>query len=97
MFEWLAPRLQGGAKIEMRAVHVFGLPEGVIADGLGEVQKRFPDLDLGSYPFYRASGNGVALVAKGPDAAAAEAAIAEVTALIAGFGKVAVPGEPPEV
>jgi len=97
MFEWLAPRLQGGAKIEMRAVHVFGLPEGVIADGLGEVQKRFPDLDLGSYPFYRASGNGVALVAKGPDAAAAEAAINEVSALITGFGKVPVPGEPPEV
>ena len=54
MFEWLAPRLEGGAKIEMRAVHVIGLPEGIIAEGLGEVQKRYPDLDLGSYPFYRA-------------------------------------------
>ncbi|WP_428484445.1 competence/damage-inducible protein A [Rhodopila sp.] len=97
MFEWLAPRLQGGARIESRAVHVVGLPEGVIADGLGAVQQRYPDLDLGSYPFYRAGGNGVALVAKGPDAAAAEAAIAEVTALIIGFGKVPVPGEPPGV
>ena len=67
MFEWLAPRLEGGAKIEMRAVHVVGLPEGIIAEGLGAVQKRYPDLDLGSYPFYRASGNGVALVAKGSD------------------------------
>src|ERR1700734_2192001 len=27
MFEWLAPRLQGGQKIEQRAVHSFGLPE----------------------------------------------------------------------
>ena len=53
MFEWLAPRLEGGAKIEMRAVHVVGLPEGIIAEGLGAVQKRYPDLDLGSYPFYR--------------------------------------------
>ncbi len=78
-------------------MHVIGLPEGVIAEGLAAVQARYPDLDLGSYPFYRASGNGVALVAKGPDAAAAEAAIAEVTALIAGFGKVPIAGEPPEV
>src|SRR5580698_9823215 len=96
MFEWLAPRLQGGAKIEMRAVHVVGLPEGIIAEGLTEIQKRYPELDLGSYPFYRASGNGVALVAKGPDGDAAERAIAEVTELIIGFGKVPIPGEPPE-
>ena len=97
MFEWLAPRLPGGAKIEMRSVHVIGLPEGIIAEGLSAIQQRYPDLDIGSYPFYRASGNGVALVAKGPDAAEAEKAIAEVTQLIIGFGRVAIPGEPPEV
>jgi len=94
MFEWLAPRLQGGPKIESRAVHAIGLPEGVIAEGLGAVQARYPQIDLGSYPFYRPNGNGVALVAKGADVAAAEAAIAEVTALIHGFGRVPVPGEP---
>ncbi|HVZ10181.1 competence/damage-inducible protein A [Rhodopila sp.] len=97
MFEWLAPRLEGGQKIEMRSVHALGLPEGVIAEGLGEVQKRFPDLDIGSYPFYRASGNGVALVAKGPDAKAAEAAIAEITRLIESFGRQPIPGEPPDL
>lgn len=97
MFEWLAPRLQGGARIEMRAVHVVGLPEGILAEGLGAVQQRYPDLDIGSYPFYRPSGNGVALVAKGPDAAEADKAIAEVTELITGFGKVPIPGEPAEV
>jgi molybdenum cofactor synthesis domain-containing protein len=97
MFEWLAPRLQGGAKIEMRAVHVLGLAEGVIAEGLGAVQAKYPDVDLGSYPFYRASGNGVALVAKGPDGAVADQVIAEVTALIESFGKLPIRGEPPEV
>ncbi len=97
MFEWLAPRLEGGEKIEMRAVHVVGLPEGTIAEGLEMVQKRYPGLDLGSYPFYRASGNGVALVAKGPDGDAAERAIAEVTNLIIGFGKVPIPGDPPDL
>src|SRR3984957_6202280 len=91
MFEWLAPRLHGGARIESRAVHAIGLPEGVIAEGLGSIQLRYPNLDLGSYPFYRPSGNGVALVAKGPDASAAEAAIAEVTELITKLGKVPIP------
>ncbi len=38
MFEWLAPRLKGGAPIVSRAVHVSGLAEGIIAAPLGEVQ-----------------------------------------------------------
>jgi molybdenum cofactor synthesis domain-containing protein len=94
MFEWLAPRLKGGPRIEQRAVHAFGLPEGVIAGGLSAIQAKYSQIDLGSYPFYKPSGNGVALVAKGADVAAAAAAIAEVTDLIKELGKVPVPGEP---
>ena len=94
MFDALAPTLAGGPPIVSRAVHAIGLLEGRVAEGLKAVQDRHPGLDLGSYPFYRESGNGVALVAKGPDAADAEAAIAEVTALITEMGMVPVPGEP---
>jgi molybdenum cofactor synthesis domain-containing protein len=94
MFEWLAPRLQGGPKIESRAVHAIGMSEGLIAAGLAAIQARYPGLDLGSYPFYRPTGNGVSLVAKGPDGAAAEAAIAEVTALVTSLGRTPVQGEP---
>jgi hypothetical protein len=75
-------------------VHAVGLPEGVIAEGLGAIRARYPQLDLGGYPFYGPGGNGVTLVVKGTDVAAAEAAIAEVTALITGFDRVPVPGEP---
>jgi molybdenum cofactor synthesis domain-containing protein len=95
MFETLAPRLRGGPPIVSRSVHALGLAEGRIAEGLAAVQARYPQLDLGSYPYYRPGANGVALVAKGSDAAAAEAAIAEVTALIAGLGHTPIPGEPP--
>ena len=95
MFEALAPTLAGGPPIVSRAVHAIGLLEGRIADGLRAVQERHPGLDLGSYPFYRGAGSGVALVAKGPDTAEAEAAIAEVTALIAAMGLQPVAGEPP--
>jgi hypothetical protein len=75
-------------------VHVSGLAEGIIAAPLGEVQAKYPDLDIGSYPFYRPTGNGVAIVAKGTEPAMAEAAIGEVSVIITGFGKVPIPGEP---
>jgi molybdenum cofactor synthesis domain-containing protein len=95
MFDSLAPTLAGGPPIVACAVHGLGVAEGRIAEGLSAIQARYPALDLGSYPFYRASGNGVAIVAKGPDAAEAEAAIAEVTLLMAAIGGVPVQGEPP--
>ncbi len=95
MFEALAPSLPGGAPVIARAVHTQGVPEGRIADGLGAIQARYPALDLGSYPYYRAAGNGVAIVAKGTDPAAAEAAIAEVTLLMQECGGTPIPGEPP--
>lgn len=95
MFDVLSARLEGGTPVQMRAVHVVGLPEGAIAEALGAIQNRYEQLDIGSYPFYRGSGGGVAVVAKGTDLDAAERAIAEVTAMIEGFGKTAVQGEPP--
>ncbi len=95
MFEGLARHLVGGPPVIACAVHANGLPEGRIAAGLGAIQARYPDLELGSYPYYRVTGNGVAIVAKGADAAQAEAAIAAVTALMVELGGTPVPGEPP--
>ncbi len=95
MFEALAPLLAGGPPIVSRAVHASRLPEGKIAEGLAAIQARYPGLDLGSYPYYRITGYGVAIVAKGSDPAAAEAAIGEVTALMQALGAAPVQGEPP--
>ncbi len=95
MFEALAPTLPGGKPVLSRAVHGQGLLEGRLAAPLGAIQARHPDLDIGSYPYYRPGGNGVAIVAKGTDAAEAEAAIAEVTAMIRELGIEPVAGEPP--
>lgn len=94
MFTTLAPTLQGGVPVQSRTVHAAGLLEGAIAEGLSAIQDRYPALDLGSYPYYRLGGNGVALVAKGTDTAALDACIAEVTALVEAQGKAPVPGEP---
>ena len=95
MFAALVPKLEGGTPVTSGAVHAIGLLEGAIAAGLEAIQKRYPDLDLGSYPFYRSTGNGVALVAKGTDGAAVDACIAEVTQLVREMGKAPVNGEPP--
>jgi molybdenum cofactor synthesis domain-containing protein len=94
MFESLAPELVGGPPIVARAVHARALPEGVIAEGLAAIQARHPGVDLGSYPYYRTAGNGVAIVAKSADPALAETAITEVTALMTQLGATPVEGEP---
>jgi molybdopterin-biosynthesis enzyme MoeA-like protein len=93
MFEALAPSLQGGRPILSRSVHAHYVYEGQIADGLSVIQAKYPALDLGSYPYYRGRGGGVALVAKGTDGAAVEQAAAEMFALLARFGE-ARQGEP---
>jgi len=93
-FESLAPRLKGGRPVVSRAVHAAKLPEGRIAEGLAAIQARFPALDIGSYPYYRETGSGVAIVAKGTDPAMAALAIAEVSALMTSLGAMPVQGEP---
>ena len=95
MWATLGPTLHGGTPVQSRAVHSLALAEGAIAEGLTRIQASYPDLDLGSYPFYRSTGNGVALVAKGTDVAELERCIAEVTALIESLGRAPVAGEPP--
>jgi molybdenum cofactor synthesis domain-containing protein len=94
MFEALAPTLRGGTPVQSRAVHATGLLEGRIAEPLARIQADFPQLDVGSYPYERAEGHGVALVAKGTDLGALDGAAAAITALIASLGLTPVPGEP---
>jgi molybdenum cofactor synthesis domain-containing protein len=95
MFAGLTPLLAGGPPIVSAAVHATGMAEGHIAGGLAAVQARYPDLDIGSYPYYRPGANGVAIVAKGNDPAAVRAAIAEVTKLMQELDGTPVQGEPP--
>jgi molybdenum cofactor synthesis domain-containing protein len=94
MFDMLAPTLQRGAPIVSCSVHAADVREGDIAAGLADIQARYASLDLGSYPYYRDGGGGVAIVAKGTDAAQAAAAITEVTHLFEQLGGRPVAGEP---
>jgi molybdenum cofactor synthesis domain-containing protein len=95
MFETLAKTLQGGSPIISRSVHAGGVREGDIAAPLAALQLRYPQLDIGSYPYFREKiGSGVAIVAKGTDAVAAEAAIGEVVGIFRDLGVEVVSGEP---
>ena len=68
MFEAMHHRLAGGPPTLSRTITVF-LPEGIIAKPLTTLQAQYPDLELGSYPFYRGQRFGTNLVLRGLDSA----------------------------
>ena len=90
MFESLRDRLVGGAPLLSRSI-TCRLAEGLLAQGLGEIQARHEGVDIGSYPSYSSSGFGVAVVLRHTERAILEAAAREVSDLIRGMG-----GEPAE-
>jgi molybdenum cofactor synthesis domain-containing protein len=96
MFRALAPKLERGAPVVSATVHADGVFEGQIAEPLAAVQQRHPALDVGSYPYFRPGPvrGGVALVAKGTDAAEVAAAADEIEALLIAAGGQAIRGEP---
>jgi molybdenum cofactor synthesis domain-containing protein len=94
MIDGLVPNLAGGVPVRSRTVSC-QLAEGVIAEGLEAIQRRYPDLDIGSYPAFRRSGYGVSLVLRGTDEARLAAAAAEVADLVRALGGTP-QEEPPE-
>jgi molybdopterin-biosynthesis enzyme MoeA-like protein len=68
--------------------------EGDIAAGLAEVQARYETIDIGSYPYFRDTVAGVAIVAKGTDVQKADQAIGEVASLFRSLGAEPTAGEP---
>ena len=88
MFEGLGDRLVGGEPILTGNVTT-NLVESVIANDLGAMQERYPDVSMGSYPYFRKGKLGVNLVLRATDAARMEAAADDLkTAIIRLNGKV---------
>lgn len=63
MFESLRHRLTGGQPLLSRTI-VAELPEGRLAQGLGEIQAANPDVEIGSYPFHKDGRYGSRLVVR---------------------------------
>jgi molybdenum cofactor synthesis domain-containing protein len=81
MLEDIEPQLERGALVYSQTVQA-RIAEGKVAAGLQTIQKNFPDLAIGSYPYYREDGFGVQLVARGRDAAQVESAANAIESLI---------------
>jgi molybdenum cofactor synthesis domain-containing protein len=85
MFDGVKGGLKGGPPVLSRTI-ACAVPEGLLAKGLGEIQERWPDLDIGSYPFTRRGTFGVALVLRGRESSRLDVAKEEVAALIRALG-----------
>lgn len=85
MFDGITHCLTGGAPILSRSIAT-NLREGIIADGLGRIQERYPQVRIGSYPFFSAGRLGVNLVARSIDQGMLESAAGEITQLINNLG-----------
>jgi molybdopterin-biosynthesis enzyme MoeA-like protein len=85
MFESLSHCLTGGRPLISQAV-VAALPEGIMAAGLGEIQERYPDVEIGSYPFHRMGVFGARLVLRSVDEEILSAASNEVRQMVRSLG-----------
>lgn len=78
-------RLGGTEPVRSRSIGAY-LGESQVAVALKEIQDRHPDVDLGSYPFYRPEGYGTNLVMRGTDEVELDGMREEVRQMILGFG-----------
>lgn len=93
MFDSIKGHLVGGAPVRSVTVPAY-LAEGTIAEGLGELQARFPALEIGSYPFFQRGRFGTSLVLRGTDEGQLDLAAAELRALIRALGTEPLDREP---
>lgn len=86
MLDAIIPTLKGGKPVESRSVSA-DLAESYIADGLSDIQDRFPMLGIGSYPKYQNGKFGTTLVLRGIDEDALDKATQEVVDLVKSLGE----------
>ena len=85
MFDGIKAGLTGGPPVLSRTI-TSAVPEGTLAAGLGEVQAAYPDVDIGSYPYYRSGAYGVSVVLRFTDEATLDRAADAVRDLIRSHG-----------
>src|SRR5436305_8306310 len=90
IFEQLKYRLVGSDKVLSRSVSC-QLAEGTLAKDLADLQQRYPDVEIGSYPYFRRGDFGVTLVLRGTDREPLAAVTGELKELVRRLG-----GDPQE-
>ena len=89
MFSTLDEQLDGGAPIHSRNVDVY-LPEGELAAPLEGIVSKYPQVEIGSYPFFRKHRQerrfGANLVVRGTDEALVDQVLEEIIATMTNLG-----------
>jgi molybdenum cofactor synthesis domain-containing protein len=93
MFDGIAHTLVGGDPILSLAVTAH-VREGDMAAPLGALQERFPQTDIGSYPFAKGNRIGASVVIRGTDPQELRDVGARVADLMRGLGEEPEVGEP---
>ena len=88
MIDHIVPTLPGGPVVLSRSVACL-IGESILAEPLGTIQAAHPEVDIGSYPWFRNNQFGVSLVARGIDPAALDVVVGEISEMIRALG-----GEP---
>ena len=85
MFEGFSGELVGGKKMLSIAVACY-LPEGSIAEPLTEIQNLYSNVEIGSYPFFRAGNFGCTLISRGTDMEELEQVAEKIREMILSLG-----------
>ncbi len=86
MFSTLDNVLTGGQVVSTRSVTAY-LGESAIAKSLFTLQDKYPNVNLGSYPFYRNSKYGTSLVMRGFDVYQLDSMLEEIKQIIVDAGE----------
>jgi molybdopterin-biosynthesis enzyme MoeA-like protein len=92
MLDNVAPTLRTGARMIVETVEAGNLPEGLYAQGLGEIAQAHAGVTIGSYPAFSIAGfnNQIVVRGKDPDAVArASAAVRDLVARLQAEGRTA--------
>lgn len=85
MFDSLADGLRHGRPILSRTLTT-DRREGELAAGLTAIQERYPEVSIGSYPFFTTEKKGVNIVVRGVDARVLDESVNDLRALVDSLG-----------
>lgn len=89
MLQDIEQYLEHGEVVKSVTIRGDGLREGDLADALVQLSDKFPQVSIGSYPWFRSiNDHGVALLARATDAAIIETIATELEAIVRSHGRV---------
>lgn len=80
MLESTLPKLKNGNVVKSKTIDIM-LGESKIADQFSDLQKKYPNIDMGSYPYTKDGQHGTSLVLRSSDYLELDAAYVELQAI----------------